>query len=850
MSTVLNLGPQTLSGSASPDHHALLKSAIAGACQRVAPLWPLKNFVAVNPFLGFTSQSFHATCATLHRVARINILMPRQYYWEAMQTGAITDQDIEAALAAAPREWRLPQAAAEFRARVQQVTAQQKKHPAVVATIAEVLDSLAAGDKLVSRTTFMVNEISKWCAAYFDEGQSVWRLPAGTLPPYRAWRAAMRYDLNPEVRGITAFRSIVSGLSEDPTEAIGQVIDLIGVPARAMEDYLHQALLDIGGWSAYARYIGWNAELAGDHDDTLVQLLAIRVVWGYALFVQRTDPAFKTAWRRAMADAAMQPLDEQLGQDPNLRIDLLLQEAFEAAYQRRLLDQLYSKKASDPVPRPAFQAAFCIDVRSEIYRRAMEAVRPDVETVGFAGFFGFPIEYVPIGLVKGRAHCPVLLKPAFTVCESVTAATEEENAEILGLRLLRRRVAKVWKAFKLSAVTSFVYVEAAGLFFASKILSDSLALTRTVKDPNTDGLDRKSFSRLGPEIQPRIVGGRLTGFDPNQRVAMAEAVLRGMSMTSRFARLVVLAGHGSTTVNNPHASGLDCGACGGNTGEANARVAAAILNDPHVRNDLRKRGIDIPDDTWFLPCLHDTTTDSIRIFEVDSVPTTHTADLALLKGTLERASTLARLERSALLGIKSGPKTEGRIMARSRDWAQVRPEWGLARNAAFIAAPRDRTRGLNLEGRAFLHDYDWRKDEGFGVLELIMTAPLVVASWINLQYYGSVVNNKVFGCGNKVLHNVTGTIGVLEGNAGDLKVGLPLQSVHDGVRFVHEPLRLNVFIDAPLDAINEVIGKHEMMRQLADNRWIHLFAIDEDGVYHRYQKDQQWAKVHLEASTH
>jgi uncharacterized protein YbcC (UPF0753/DUF2309 family) len=622
------------------------------------------------------------------------------------------------------------------------------------------------------------------------------------------------------------------------------VIDLIGVPARAMEDYLHQALLDIGGWSAYARYIGWNAELAGKHDDTLVQLLAIRVVWGYALFVQRTDPAFKAAWRQAMADAAMQPLDEQLGDDPDLRTDLLLQEAFDIAYQRRLLDSLQAKPALEALPRPALQAAFCIDVRSEIYRRAMETVRPDAETVGFAGFFGFPIEYVPIGLTKGRAHCPVLLKPAFTVCESVTAASEEENAEILGLRLLRRRVAKVWKAFKLSAVTSFVYVETTGLFFASKILSDSLALTRTVKDPNTDGLDRQSIRRLGPEIQPRIVGGRNTGFDPEQRVAMAEAVLRAMSMTTRFARLVMLVGHGSTTVNNPHASGLDCGACGGNTGEANARVAAAILNDADVRTGLRERGIVIPEDTWFLGCLHDTTTDDIRIFDAESVPATHAKDLTRLRETVARASSLARLERCALLGIKKDSHAERRVLSRSRDWAQVRPEWGLAGNAAFIAAPRERTRGVDLSGRAFLHDYDWRRDDGFAVLELIMTAPMVVASWINLQYYGSVVNNKVFGCGNKVLHNVTGTIGVLEGNAGDLKVGLPMQSVHDGVRFVHEPLRLNVIIEAPLDAINGVIAKHEMVRQLADNRWIHLFAIDDDGAtYYRYQKDQQWTKV-------
>jgi uncharacterized protein YbcC (UPF0753/DUF2309 family) len=297
-------------------------------------------------------------------------------------------------------------------------------------------------------------------------------------------------------------------------------------------------------------------------------------------------------------------------------------------------------------------------------------------------------------------------------------------------------------------------------------------------------------------------------------------------------------------VNNPHATALDCGACGGHTGEANARVAAAILNDRQVRAGLGVRGIEVPDDTWFLGCLHDTTTDDIAIFDEARAPASHKADLAQARIWLAQATTLSRLERTTLLRIPPGPDAEARVIARSRDWAQVRPEWGLAGNAAFIAAPRSRTRGIDLGGRAFLHDYDWQNDQGFGVLELILTAPMVVASWINLQYYGSTVNNRAFGAGNKVLHNVTGTIGVLEGNAGDLKIGLPWQSVHDGQRFVHEPLRLNVIVEAPRDAINAVIEKSEALRLLVDNRWVHLFAMAADGnVSHRYAHGCTWEAV-------
>ena len=822
-----------------------IEAAITGACRRVAPLWPLKHFVAVNPFLGFSGQTFASTCAMMHRVARIDMLMPREFYRRAVTDARIEDQDLATALAAAPRDWHAPANIADLKVALTQIAA-KAKHAAHVATVAEVLDSLAGGDRNASRTAFMSDEISKWCAAYFDEGQSAWRIPARGLRPYLAWRAAMRHDRNPEVMGIAGFRSVVAALPDDPIDAIATVVERLGVPTRAVEEYLHQALFDIAGWAAYARYLVWNNELYGRPDDTLIQLLAIRVVWGYVLFVQRTDNLFIDAWLRAMEDAAVAPHDEQLGDDPGLCIDLILHEAYEAAFQRRLLARLAQSSAggSPSTDRKKVQAAFCIDVRSEVYRRALESVSPEIQTIGFAGFFGYPIEYVQIGHVRGGAQCPVLLTPSFTVCEAIGGASDDEYAEILSLRLLRRRVAKAWKSFKISAVSSFIFVETAGLTFAGKIVSDSLGVTRTVNDPNTDGLDATAIARLAPDIEPRTVGGRQTGFTADARVDMAEAALRAMSLTANFGRLVLMTGHGSTTVNNPHATGLDCGACGGHTGEANARVAATILNDPTVRLRLRERGIHIPHDTWFLGCLHDTTTDEITLFDEEKAPATIREQIVEAKSWLARASHITRTERAELLGIKKNRHTDRRVISRSRDWAQVRPEWGLAGNAAFIAAPREITRGIDLAGRAFLHDYNWRIDQDFNILELIMSAPMVVASWINLQYYGSTVNNRVFGAGNKVLHNVTGTIGVLEGNAGDLRPGLPWQSVHDGTRFIHEPLRLNVFIAAPTQALDAVIAKREAVRDLVDNRWLYLFAIDDNGhASRRYRRSLRWETV-------
>lgn len=818
---------------------SILKTAVDGACARIAPLWPLKNFVAVNPFLGLTDKTFSGASAWLQRVARTDMLMPLDAFVSMVSSGQITNEDLTVAIATAPKVTGIHDVGSLKAAMMRTSVARSPR--AVVATVAEILDRLADGDRYASRTAFMIEEISKWCAAHFDEGQAAWKSPGRGERPYAAWRQAMSYDRNPETMGIRNFRRTIATLPEDPLETIRVIVEGLGIPERAHEDYFFRALFDIQGWAAYARYQVWDNALYGREDCALVELLAVRLAWGYALFQERADPAFKNAWAAAMADAAQMPNDTDLDAGDFLGLRVLLQQAYEHAYQRKLIARLHRSAPTPKQVRPTVQAAFCIDVRSEVYRRALEYVSGDIQTIGFAGFFGFPIEYIPIGNVRGGAQCPVLLKPSVVVCEAVAGVTDEQEARILGVRLLRRRAAKAWKAFKQSAVSSFTYVETIGLSFVAKIAGDSLGWTRPVPDPNRDGLDHSAANRLGPRIEPHVHNGRETGFALEARVAMAEAVLRAMSMTENFARLVLLTGHGSTTVNNPHASGLDCGACGGHTGEANARVAAAILNDPYVRLGLAARGIRVPGDTWFLGCLHDTTTDDVRIFNESDVPASHAPDLRRAQIWLRWASARVREERSALLGLGQGSKVHAQIALRSRDWSQVRPEWGLAGNAAFIAAPRSRTARVDLGGRAFLHSYDWQKDDGFGVLELIMTAPMVVASWINLQYYGSSVNNRAFGSGNKTLHNVVGALGVLEGNGGDLRTGLPWQSVHNGSKLVHEPLRLSVVIEAPLDAINAVIAKHESVRQLVENKWLHLFAFDADGQLYRYWGDKAWA---------
>ena len=814
---------------------AQLDRRIDTACGRIAPLWPLEHFVAVNPFFGLADQSFQAASDTLARITGNGLYMPREYFREQVALGRIGDDDLQRAIVRCGSDLSVES--------VRRTLAQEAPRPKLgMASVSEVLERVEGG----LWSSFVTERISLHCAAYFDLGQAIVPPPWRKLSLYASWRKAAVIDRSPAMMGLAGFRAAAAQLPAQPRVAIGWAVEQLGVPDAAVERYLHAALMSIGGWAAWARYRRWQAELAGGSDDAIVDLLAIRLMWDVLLYQEKQSPALIARWREMLA-ASMRPPSAK--RSASAQIDRILQNALEIGFQRSVIAGLARAGAEGPpghpAPRPAVQAAFCIDVRSEVLRRALETVAPRVQTLGFAGFFGIFIEVVPLGASRGRAHVPVIFNPAYRILEQIRGGDTVATA-----RLRRRRIAlsKAWKAFKLSAASCFSFVEAFGLTYGPKLLTDSFGWSRPVPDPRTQGIDREALARLGPALDalPAAQGcapDAGSGIATADRVGHAERILRAMTLTANFGHLVLLAGHGSSTVNNPHATGLDCGACAGQTGEASARVVAALLNDPAVRAGLRERGIDVPADTWFLAGLHDTTTDALRLFDTDAVPPALAQTLGQLRQWLEQAAGLARMERAALLGVAGLPDRalEAEVHRRSRDWSQVRPEWALANNAAFIAAPRARTAQMDLGGRAFLHEYVWEKDEGFRILELIMTAPMVVANWINMQYYGSMVDNKRFGSGNKVLHNVTGgAVGVLEGNGGDLRVGLPLQSLHDGQRWVHEPLRLSVFIEAPEAAIDDIIGRHEPVRQLVENGWLHLFCIGQNGGVRRRVSSATW----------
>lgn len=770
--------------------HLELIAASENASRAIPPLWPLSSSVAVNPFIGQTGQSLAETSALLGRVAGIAVTMPRGWYAAKIAKGTITDADLAAAVTVVGIG-----SVATLRAAA--------LAPDVVPVALPTVADLAAKASGIDWPALIEERIGAWAAGYFDAGQALWQVTPGR-GAYDSWRIFATRDLTAEINGLSGFAGFVATTSEKPRVALSMACEALGLVAASSPTYFHQLLLGLGGWSQVARQRLWQAELAGKTDPITADMLTIRLIWEQALFLRYKDQ-IGADWTAIAAQHATPatPSDDDIAL-------AALQEAADRAAQRSLSQTLAAPSQVRGTTRPALQAAFCIDVRSEVFRRALEALDPNIQTIGFAGFFGLTAAHQSFGSDVVEQRLPVLLN-AGVHSHAAAPAAEDLSARYAA------RAYRAWGRFKLAAVSSFAFVEATGPLYAGKLVRDALGLSGVIA---MDSHKPQFDDAMGLEA----------------RIGAATGILRAMSMTENFAPLVLLVGHGANVVNNPHASALHCGACGGYSGEVNARLLAGLLNEPAVRDGLAAAGIAVPKDTVFLGGLHDTTTDDITLFEGDlpfPAPT-----LPQAKGWLASAGRVARTERALRLPrAASGDQ----VAARSRDWSETRPEWALAGCSAFIAAPRARTRGKGFGGRAFLHDYDWSKDAGFGVLELILTAPVVVASWISLQYYGSVVAPAVFGAGNKLLHNVTGGIGVVEGNGGKLRAGLPWQSVHDGDQLAHDPLRLSVCVAAPEAAVTGILARHDGVRALFDNRWLHLFLLDDAGqMVARYAGDLGW----------
>jgi uncharacterized protein len=717
----------------------------------------------------------------------------------------------------------------------------------------------------------------RFCAAFIDQGLSHWMLPHRDQGFRQAFTLLYKAPGGPPdawLRGLRAELIRIDQAKMSSLDSILESLQLLGVAEEQWETYLTHSLLALRGWSGMIRQL----ELRGDRvalpvpTGSLVDLLAVR------LLLDRLALAYLAAQHLSFAgplhgviDAARAhihakptgevdqraflvfQLAQLLGWTPlqlhklsKLQWSQLLEEiesfsgierrrTFHAAFERRYriqsLDAIATHAAKHPeLPQEAkFQLVCCLDEREESFRRHIEEIEPASVTFGAAGFYSVPMYYRGAAETHFVPLCPIIIQPKHWVLEDV-AYTDEE---LHGQRAKARRVlGKTSHQLHVGTrtITGGALITAglgalAAIPLVARVLFPRLTAQirrlagRIVQPPSNT---RLRLERSTPQAGP--VNGQI-GFSLEEMIASGERLLRDIGLLSGFARIVIFLGHGSFSLNNPHNSAYNCGACGGNAGGPNARAFAHLMNDPRVRSGLRGRGIDIPDDVRFVGGYHNTCNDEVSYFDLDALPATHKSDFDHLREVIDQAS--ARNAHERCRRFMSAPLTlsfeaaKRHVESRSEDLAQTRPELGHATNALCFVGRRSRTRGLFMDRRTFLTSYDPAQDDAeTSILMRLLQAAVPVCSGINLEYYFSHIDSTGYGCGTKLPHNVTSLLGIMDGAASDLRSGLPWQMVE-----MHEPVRLLFVIETTPEKMLDIMRRNAEIGRLCMNGWVQMATL-------------------------
>jgi uncharacterized protein YbcC (UPF0753/DUF2309 family) len=776
-----------------------IEECIEDAAQAVGSIWPLHSFVTANPLAGFEDRPFHEAVADAEQLLGGDGYPSVDVFRRAWKAGQIDPDVLRFELESHGFDAD-PETSLEKMASTESVD----------------------GTETTAATDRVDTVLTRWLAAFLDQGQAEWQMPNREEGFYDAFRSIARYDRDIPDNGA------IDALPDDPIDTIRD--SLAEYPVDQWQDVFEFQLAALPGWTGFLKQRGaeggaWQTE----YPITLAGYLAVRLT-----LVESFD-----------APVAPETDDQE---SPTQSEDVPLPElwltAWEASYRSDLLESLteesrVAETADDG--RPDAQLVFCIDTRSEIIRRHIEATG-DYETHGYAGFFGIPMRYDGYHSDVTVDACPPIVDAAHHIADR-PGGSETQREEYDRWQATRTAALKTLKDVKSNAATAFSFVESTGAGYGTALAARTLLPGRfhDLLDFTDDQVpDDHEFCEPTLDHDHDSDKRLPQGLTLDEKVEYAATAFELMGW-EQFARVVVFTGHASETANNPFDSSLDCGACAGNPGGPNARVLAAICNDKAVRQELRDRGIDVPADTVFVAGEHNTTTDEVELY-AGAVPESHQADIDQLRADLEVAREGATAERAGDMGSDTDTSIR-ETERRAADWAETRPEWGLAGNAGFVIGPRELTDGLDLDGRSFLHSYDWSTDPDSDALEAIMAGPMVVTQWINAQYYFATVDNAVYGSGSKVTQNPVGNVGVYQGNGGDLMTGLPLQSLMSADdRPYHQPLRLSTVIHAPVDRVTEILAEHEELVELLDNNWLSLSVVDpqQDHQAFHYAGDLCW----------
>ena len=810
---------------------AELSALLDIAAQTVAPLWPLDSAIAVNPLSGFEDLPFEQAISEAGALfgARGSLSLAQ---WRALAADGRIDYVAlrKAAVAALGGLDTAFESLGPDLTAYDLLLARLNELPIKDGPVKDgpVDDSRSGGRQLAPG----VAVLTRWIAAFFDRKAAL-PLQGRERGLYHCVSQSLAHD--PALLRLTdkTGATLIAKAPADPLELIDIAMRRADIAPDDRITWLRGLVATLPGWAGHLRWRnehGGVAACAGA-PATMTDLVALIALVQSATGADRITPAAKPVIDTTIAllghfglpanaagtwtEQARARLAHVARMDETA-LGLIFQQAAEASYLSTIAPKL--EQASQwrelNVERPQAQLVFCIDVRSEPMRRALEA-QGAYATLGYAGFFGLPIAITPACAAPTRNQLPVLLSPSHVVPERAVPGREAQADAMLSRHAALGDAQAMLDATK-GGATGFATAEATGPLAAIAMLA------RTLAPRLTDRLRRAVVGERGAVLTPTACNDHDPAFSLDQKVAYAKGMFALTGLTGATARLVALVGHGGCTTNNAFAASLDCGACGGHPGGPNARLMAGILNDADVRAGLSAQGIALPQDTWFIAAQHDTTQDIVSVFDRQFVPASHRADLEQLERALVRAGALAREERAKALGRGADDLLTG-----AAHWGEVRPEWGLSGNAAFIVALRTMTKDIDLGGSAFLHSYDWRQDEDASALTAIMTAPMIVGQWINNQYLFSTIDNQAYGAGDKTTQNVVGGFGVVQGSGGDLCTGLPRQSLFrdDGTPY-HTPRRLCVIIAAPLQRVQDIVLAHDAVGKLVENGWINLVVID------------------------
>jgi len=843
-----------------------LNVLVQSASRVIAPLWPISTFAARNPWMGLEKQSFEQVAEWLKNTRDVDIYPSASLIHSAKSKGEIKEAFVEVGLQRwlDSHDFNIPRKVAEqFCRNALKLDALPSKllsslelekmveelsglnTESIATHTLKPLSSYLKDDEGKTLADILDYHMIKWCKLYLDESQAGWKMPNREEGFYPAWQQLIQYDPALSKKQRKSFKK----WPKDANAALKIALNALDIPKSEIQNYLEAHLLSLPGW---AGMLLWRSQQSCHEHTLLSEYLAVRISMEWVLIYPYLPLSIKQSkkvliapllaswihwghlsiekWFKMSSIDQCEYLKFAYHFDEMVRRKIWL-EAWEQTYADELRKKINSKQCvTKNVKSPLAQFAFCIDVRSEPFRRQLEK-EGEFETIGIAGFFGLPIATSKLGSEHSHSSLPVILKPQHKIKES---SDENELKQYQQRKQTVNSLKYTFKKMKQNVLTSLLLPEISGPWLSLQMVARSFVprgANRFIRNLRKVWL-RKPETKLTLNLIHDMEAEIPVGFSEEEQVNYARQALKMMGLTRNFAPLVVICGHGSQSTNNPYAAALDCGACGGAAGGFNARVLAALCNLPNVRRILETEGIIIPEDTVFIAAEHKTTIDELHWLYVPKLSESAQVAFNRIEAVLSKVSHDANVERLAKLPNLqtnlNNPKTEAYRFA--EDWSEIRPEWGLARNAAFIIGQRELTQDCNLEGRAFLHNYDWKQDENGDLLANIIAGPGTVTQWINLQYYASTVAPHYYGSGNKATQTVTAGLGVMQGNASDLLTGLPWQSVmQSDHEAYHSPLRLLIVIQAPSEYVERLLSNDSTLREKVRNGWLRLASIDPQG---------------------